>query len=218
MTPAYIARLIEGIPRQSDHNIVAHVDTLRTHRRCRQFAYGHQRDLAQLIERPDLINNGLIPHRVEELRHLDEADPAPRLRFVNALSLVQVPPPAEVVEGVAWASRVTMMTGGSGDGKTFVCADLAAAVASKVPWHGRAVEHGSVAYCSFEGDALGLRLNALHTIGGHDLVDFHTLHAKNPLSPRVSRDGTEEPSIGERELIDAIQCLAADLAEAGRPG
>jgi hypothetical protein len=140
----------------------------------------------------------------------------PRLTFSRANDLIALPRPVEIVEGVASAGGLTALISESGTGKTFVMTDLSAVVSSGVTWHGRAVLQGSVAYASYEGDALGLRFRALRDVGGHRLEHVYVLRAHDPLSPRVGRDG-EERSIGEVHVTEALVHLAAQLTAAKRP-
>src|SRR5262245_39498088 len=82
----------------------------------------------------------------------------PRLTVYRARDLIHEPRPVEIIEGLAWEGRLTVVVAPSGDGKTFVLLDAAAAISDGVSWHGRTVRQGSVFYVSFEGDALGLRI------------------------------------------------------------
>src|SRR5262249_41634395 len=91
-----------------------------------------------------------------------------------------------------------------------------AAVADGVSWHGRAVQRGSVAYCAFEGDALGVRFRALRDAAGRRLENLYVVRATDPLSPLMTREG-EQRSIGELALAEALTALGAMLAEAQRP-
>ena len=110
------------------------------------------------------------------------------LTFRHAHTLIEEPPPAEIIEGVAFAAGISVIAAESGTGKTFVATDMLGAVSAGVPWHGRAVEQGSVAYISFEGDALGLRLKALREVGGQKLEHVYVLRAADPpLASRRSR-------------------------------
>jgi hypothetical protein len=140
----------------------------------------------------------------------------PRPRFRAALELMSDPPPVVVIAGIAWRQSVTVLVSESGAGKTFVLLDQAAAVSDGRAWHGRAVQQGAVAYISYEGDALGLRLRALQEAGAA-LAHLHVLRAREPLSPRVERDGNELPSLGERLLAEDLRVLATTLANAGAP-
>jgi hypothetical protein len=104
----------------------------------------------------------------------------------------------------------------SGTGKTFVMLDMGGAVSDGVRWHGRDVQHGSVLYVGFEGDAMGLRVRAVRDIAGRRCEDFYLIRASDPLSPRVDRDG-ETRSFGEIALTAAIDTLVAELASNKRP-
>lgn len=141
---------------------------------------------------------------------------AGRLAFSAAADVISAPRAVEVVEGVAWAGSRTVLVSESGVGKTFVLLDLAASVSSGVSWHGRDVQQGSVAYLSFEGDALGSRLKALRDRAGHRLEHVYILRASDPLSPRVTRDG-EDRSFGEIAVVAAFETLAAELRAAEGP-
>lgn len=140
----------------------------------------------------------------------------PRLVFQSAADVVQTAPPDEIVEGLAWAGQLTVLVAESGVGKTFVALSMSAAVSAGRPWFGRRTEAGSVAYCSFEGDALNLRLRALRESGRTDDHVFF-VRASDPLSPRLSREVGEEPSRGELDLLDALDDLRARLAAEGKP-
>jgi hypothetical protein len=133
-----------------------------------------------------------------------------------AIDLLSEPAPTETIEGVAWAGLLTVLVSESGGSKTFVLLDAAAAVSAGVPWHGRTTRHGTVAYCSFEGDALGVRLRAFHHHIGHRLDNLAVIRLSEPISPRLTRDG-EVRSIGEDILLREIDALDREIAEAHRP-
>jgi hypothetical protein len=121
-----------------------------------------------------------------------------------------------VIEGVAWAGCVTALVSEPAAGKTFVLLDQGACISAGVPWHRRRVVHGSVAYLSFEANALGLRLMALRE-AGRPPTHIHILAASEPLSPRIGRDGTETPSIGETIASEKLADLATQLREESAP-
>lgn len=139
-----------------------------------------------------------------------------RLAFVSAADVMRAPSPQAVVEGVAWAGCVTVLVSESGTGKTFMLLDVASCVGDGQPWHGRRTIPGSVAYLSFEGDALGTRLRALRDVHGYRLDHLYVLRASDPLSPRIDRHG-EEPSVGEQMIAAAFRDLRAELARQGKP-
>ena len=167
----------------------------------------------------DSFDPGPVPPdiRTDDLDIEAPPEPIPALTFVPASEVIETPRPVEIVEGIAYADRVTVMVSESGVGKTFVGLDIVAAVSADIPWHGRDVHHGSVAYISFEGDALGLRLRALREAAGHRLEHVYVLHASDPLSPIVDRDRVELPSRGETTVSAALSSLAATLTATNQP-
>jgi RecA-family ATPase len=141
---------------------------------------------------------------------------AERPQFRCAKDVMDDPRPVAVIQGIAWRRAISVLVSESGVGKTFVVLDAAVAVSEARPWHGRRVRQGSVAYCSFEGDALGLRLQALHE-AGRDLTHVHVINPRAALSPQIERDGTEKPSAGELLVAEALAELATRVAMAGAP-
>jgi hypothetical protein len=142
--------------------------------------------------------------------------PDQRLVFLSAAETIAEPNPIEIVEGVLWAGCVTVLVSESGAGKTFVLLNLGAHVSAGLGWHGRCVEACSVAYLSFEGDALGHRLQALRDAADHRLEHVYTRRVSDPLSPRVSHDG-EAPSLGEFKALELLTELSERLAADGKP-
>lgn len=145
-------------------------------------------------------------------------DARPRHRFQCAADVLAAPAPVSIVEGILYQSQITVLPGESTAGKTFVALDLSAAISNALPhWFGRGVEAGSAAFCSFEGDALGRRLEAL-VVEKHRVLDhLHILRADEPLSPLVDRDRLELPSRGEMALRADLQGLRDELAARGAP-
>ena len=147
----------------------------------------------------------------------DARDQSGGLTFVPASVVIAEPRPIAIVEGVAFADRVTVLVSVSGSGKTFLALDLSAHVSADLPWHGRSIQCGSVAYVSFEGDALGLRLRALREVAGQRLEHVYILRGVEPLSPIVDRDRLELSSRGELSVAAALEALTTDLAATNRP-
>ena len=167
----------------------------------------------ELRDRPLPRIAGSRPMPVEPLR------PEAILEFRAAVDVMMDPAPIAIVEGVAWQDSITVHVAESGAAKTFLQIDLAATVAAVDvrTWHGRRVQSGSVAYVSFEGDALSVRLRALVEHADRELDHLHILRATEPLSPRLTRDG-EERSAGEIYLSRQLEALTAVLAERCAPG
>jgi hypothetical protein len=143
-------------------------------------------------------------------------DHRPALVAIRASTLVDEPPPAEIVEGIVYENGLTVMVAESGTGKTFVGLALAAAANDGVSWHARVVERCSVAYVTFEGDAMGLRIRAVHEMTGQRMDHVYIIRAQEPISPLITRDG-EEPSAGERRLRQAVRALRDAVEHTDRP-
>jgi len=160
-------------------------------------------DLTRLSRNPDVPGADREPKETRPLRALSAAE------------VMTEPRPVPIIEGVAWAGRITVMVSESGAGKTFELLRAGADVADGSTHHGRRVRRGPVVYASYEGDALGLRLTALRE-AGYSLDGLHVIRASEPLSPRVERDGTEHPSFGELALAEELARLRAHLQATGR--
>jgi hypothetical protein len=142
------------------------------------------------------------------------APPPVSLRFRRAADLIGEPHAEPVVEGMVWPGCVTVLVSESAPARPLYSAS--ASVADGASRHGRETVRGSVAYISYEGDAIGLRLQALHE-AGHSLGDVHVLRASDPISPRVGREGIEEASFGEADVTGQLAALRDRLATEGRP-
>jgi AAA domain len=130
-------------------------------------------------------------------------DKRPRLAAIRALDVIGAPRPVEIIEGIAWAGCLTVLVAESGAGKTFVLLDASAAVSADVAWHGRATVQGSVAYISYEGDALELRLRALRDITGRTEASSSRVNRGSI----VNVDGHDEqdlrcPNCGEDRRVE----------------
>jgi putative DNA primase/helicase len=85
--------------------------------------------------------------------------PEPRFKLLGAAELRDLPPLAWLVRGVLPAVGLAALYGPSASGKSFLCFDLAAAVAEGRRWFGCRVEAAPVVYVALEGEA-GFRLRA----------------------------------------------------------
>lgn len=143
--------------------------------------------------------------RTSETARLAQGE-GPRVR--RAVDLLHLPPPTEIVQGLAWAGSISVLVGESGTGKTFVSLDLAAAVAEGLEWHGRDCHPCSVVYVAYEG-TLTLRLRALVEHLGRSLHRLYVLRMTDPISPVRVREG-EQRSMGELILASELEVVAKD--------
>lgn len=82
----------------------------------------------------------------------------PRSRFASTPfgDILDPKPVAWFIKGVLPQLDIGMLFGASGSGKSFLILDMAAAIVRGVPWRGRKVKQGEVAYIAAEG-ARGFR-------------------------------------------------------------
>lgn len=140
----------------------------------------------------------------------------PGPRFRSAAEWMADPRPPTVVECMVAAGCITVLVAESGSGKTFLLLDVASAIVAGWPWRGRVTQRGTVAYATWEGDALGLRLRALSE-AGRETAGIELLSLSQPLSARPGRDGAEGFAQGEVILAAALRDLAQRLEAEGRP-
>ncbi len=209
----YLSTLTDGVPRGT--NLPQSVTRLKE--------LSESRDVVRALTHTarEVAANGASPDILgplaEALRRIGGPTETPRLRFSSAAEVMDAPPAAEVVEGIAWASKVTAVIGSSGSGKTFFTYSIGAHVGWGERLHGRRVRRASVANLAYERDGIGLRLRALEQFHRRPLENFYAVHAEAPLSPRIGRDGLELPSPGELAATDALEHLSTDLERAGAP-
>src|SRR5258708_6219765 len=76
--------------------------------------------------------------------------------------VIAQPTPEWLIDGVLPENGTSLLYGKSGLGKSFLGADMAYAVLTGLPWHGREVKRGAVVYVATEGkEGMGKRFNAL---------------------------------------------------------
>jgi hypothetical protein len=90
-------------------------------------------------------------------------------RLLSFADLLELQPPALLVEDLLYLDTVAVIFGPSGGGKTFLALDLAWCVAGALPWQGRAVHGGQVLYVLGEGrGGIGQRAKAWKQAFGAD--------------------------------------------------
>lgn len=106
---------------------------------------------------------------------------AARFAFEPAATFAARPLPPWLIKDVLPQAGLAVIYGASGSGKTFLTLDLAAAVALGLPWRGRRVRKGKVAYLVAEGAAgFAKRLRAYTQEHGHALGDAIVVHGGAP--------------------------------------
>lgn len=87
----------------------------------------------------------------ERLKLLDAPVPSFLPQLLEDEQMDLIPPPQPLVEGWLYRDTLARLWGPSGAGKSHVAIDIAASVATGRPWHGVAVQRGTVAYMVAEG-------------------------------------------------------------------
>jgi hypothetical protein len=98
-----------------------------------------------------------------------------KLKFavIPANEFADRPAPQWIVKGVIPRAELVVLFGESGSGKSFVALDLGAAIAQGIPWRGRKVKQGRIAYIAAEGSGgFRNRLKAYQQVTNTDLSDF----------------------------------------------
>lgn len=76
-----------------------------------------------------------------------------RYKLLNGSDLAQLTPLIWLVKGVLPSTGIAGIYGQSGSGKSFLCLDLAIAIADGKSWFGRRVKAAPVVYAALEGEA-----------------------------------------------------------------
>ncbi len=149
-------------------------------------------DLATAARQLDPLDRALLrAEATERLAHLRNAEalvaaafgdgtdvetPANALHLLDDVEIEQVPEPAWAIEGLFPTDALVVPYGASEAAKTFLELDWALCIASGLPWRGRPVGRGPVAYVASEGWA-GIKRRVLawkraHGMSGRVGVQF----------------------------------------------
>ena len=142
-----------------------------------------------------------------------------RYKLLTAADLRELPPLAWRVRGVLPAEGVAAVYGPSGSGKSFLCLDLAAAIACGERWFGCRVKAAPVVYAALEGEAgFRLRVAAWEEAHGRPLpaslrLVLQPVRLTEPqdvadLAAAVTSAGT-----GAVTIIDTLNAASAGLDE-----
>jgi hypothetical protein len=207
---AYIASLIDGVPRSTNASHYARIvrDLARKRRALQAITLARDR----LVEGDGEPGEVLAELGAAAKDDRDQSVPT----FRRAEDVITDPPQHAIVDDLIYPGCVTVLAGASGSGKTFLALSIAAAVSQGRPWFGGSSQTGTVAYVGFEGDAIGARLLALQQ-AGQALEHLTIMRAHDPISPVIDRDRQERPSPGELGVAAALDRLRAELARDGRP-
>jgi len=133
---------------------------------------------------PSISTNSLLGPLVQPERFS-------RVEFVDVTETFNdIEPPDEIIEGILEADSLAQMFGKSGDGKTFVAADMARAIAWNQQWHGRDVMAGPVLYLCGESPK-GLRRRFMAAAMTHGEAVPSRLFVSEVAAPLATLEGAQ---------------------------
>lgn len=137
------------------------------------------------------------------VRNAHAARVCPPFEFVRVGEL-QHSEPDWMVEGLFEASSLALLFGDPGSGKSFIAIDLAACIATGLPFHGREVAAGAVFYIAGEGhNGLRRRFSAWEKDAGVSLNDAPLFTSKGAAN---FLDGDSAKRVAEAVAALAKQC------------
>jgi hypothetical protein len=149
----------------------------------------------------------LDPEAAETLRTV-----APRFRLYDLDDLANLPEPTWLVRDILPAESFAVLYGVSGCGKSFLSLDMALCIAAGVPWQGRTVRQGAVAYLAGEG-VRGLNKRIRAWLVEHPDADvkqvrrnFHVI----PQAVQLLRDGHANALFNTLEEIKDLRLVVVD--------
>ena len=126
-----------------------------------------------------------------------------RWRFLSVEELEALPPPRWLVPGLFVEGSIAAIYGAPESGKSFLAVDVALAVASGIPWHGREVAQGATLYVAAEGaPGLGKRVRAWRMDKGATTQPMPFVLMRDPLNLTT-----------ENEARDFAKAVASQVGE-----
>lgn len=93
-----------------------------------------------------------------------------KVKKTSLQRILEEPYPVDCVDGMLPASGLAFIGGASGDGKSFICLDLAFAIATKPSWFGRQILHNRPVHYYYLEAKTGLR-QRIEAWGKHNKVN-----------------------------------------------
>lgn len=163
---------------------------------------------------------GWVNPRSAAGRELAEASQPPdpvRFRFQQAAAFIDAPPLRWLVRGLLPQAEIGVIYGASKAGKTFFVLDVVAAIARGVPWRGRRVRQGVVAYVCAEGaGGFRLRVQAYAQHHGADLAAL-PLHVLGD-APNLMEAGDVRDLVAALQALPELAAVVIDTLAQTTPG
>ena len=141
----------------------------------------------------------------------------PRFTFDQAAAYTRRAPMSWLIKGVLPAADVGAVYGESGAGKSFFALDLCMAVARGLPWRGKAVKQGLVAYVVAEGaGGFSLRLQAFAEYHGADLAGLPLWVLGD--QPNLLEKGDVKDLVAALRMLAGLVLVVIDTLAQTTPG
>lgn len=170
----FIGDVIDMVPAST--NLPDHVQIVLDAAKMRA-AHRNLVELAKIAAAGRVIPSELADRTQAVVETLRSRSPGNHYQLLSEEELSRLPPPAPLIEGVAFVESLIVLVGRYGTMKTFVLLDLALCIATGRDWHGRRVARGAVIYVCAEGSrGMHKRVAAWRQATGHEgTVDIHFL-------------------------------------------
>ncbi len=142
---------------------------------CKHASCAH-RDDTDFKEAIGISVSDLFSIVEDDVRGVDndpDQEPAYRFEFKHASDFVQGAQPRWIVRDVLPDDEIAMVYGESGSGKSFFVLDIILSIARGIPWRGKTVLQGSVAYLAAEG--AGGAKNRIKAYMDYHAVDINSV-------------------------------------------
>jgi len=152
------------------------------------------------------------PHNGNGQGPSTDPQPAPQFgdRLLSFGQLLDLKPPAPLIEDLLYLDSVAVMFGPSGGGKSFLALDWAWCVGGSMPWQGREVHGGQVLYVLGEGrGGIGQRAKAWkQAFGADDPAGFRLFPETVSLLDLGHVQAVAEWAARERPVLVVLDTLA----------
>ena len=124
---------------------------------------------------------------------------------VTRTQLRNRPKPPWLIDGFLQGSGVVVLAGEAGLGKSFLCLDIAAHIATGMLWQGRTTRPGRVLYVAGEGvEFFDDRVTAWETHNGADVDDANLLYVEEGFNLSDNRAVLHMRTLVEKEQYDLV--------------
>jgi hypothetical protein len=172
--PGFVLKIAGETPRPAEANIRANADRLRMLARARRYVHDERALTVQLLADPQIITNGLIGYRRQQLDALEADTPNATAGLLDDVAILDTADLPMLVADRLPADALGLLISPPGTGKSLVGLDLGLSVATGRDWLGACVARsGPVFWVLSEGGVsrFARRLRAAKLARGHQLTE-----------------------------------------------